>query len=305
MTTSHADLPNTPAAASPSPLEEILARPLFQACLETNHKEVQHLLSQGANPNLSYKKIMDGNAQSFFPLQATLMALSKGDATPRMLKKQVVRIATTLFDAGARLDSIERHLLFSAVDMEVEDLLELLVAKGAKVQKRQGFELVCIAMVNQSDEMLNALVKHGVNLNVRDYHLSTPFLDWISGQVRVKRAEQKLEDADTESLLKIIEKFKLCGVDINLRDHLGATPLMRCLVTGKTKTARALVLANADMELSMINGVKAIHLASACGNQDLLRFLFERGLQVEAGDISRMANLQPDTKSLVLSHAKN
>lgn len=291
----------SPVEVAPSALEKSLAEPLFNACIETNHKAVVALLAQGASPNLSHMLLRGGEQHGVAPLQAMLMAVSNADATPRMLRKQVVRIAKTLFEAGAQIGNLERNLLLNTVALDADELLDVLVARGARVQRRHGFELMSLAMANESTLMINALVRQSVNPNMRDAHFSTPFLDWCSGFLRSRRTVSTPAPRDPQILSKIIQQFMESGVDINLPDHLGATPLMRALVAGENEVAKALILAKANTELLLRNGVGALHLAAACGSQDFLRFLSTQ--EIPTSDLKRLRikNMQPDVKSIVLS----
>lgn len=279
-------------------LEKSLAKPLFDACIDTDHKSVVAVLLQGANPNLKHLHVRDGEAFEIAPLQAMLMAVSNGDATPRMLRKQVVRIAKALFEAGAEFGNLEQDLLLSTVALDAEELLDFLVERGARVKRRHAFELMSLAMANESILMINALIKQNVNPNIRDAHFSTPFLDWCSGLLKSKSTVKNSFNKDCESISQLIGKFAASGVDIDLSDHLGATPLMRALVVGENEIAKALILSKANTEIFLRNGVGALHLAVVCGSQDFLRFLSRQ--EISMLDLNKLdvRNLQPDVKAI-------
>lgn len=287
----------------PTPLAISLAPALFAACLETDHKQVIALLADGANPNLAHIEVKDSVCTTITPLQATLLSISNDAATPRMLRKQVVRIAKTLFESGARIEKIERTLLLNTVAMEIDELLDVLAAQGARL-KRHGFDLMCLAMANESMPMIQALARHGISPNVRDSHHSAPFLDWCAGTLRHRRTRELTALDDPEALAEVIEKFANCGVDVNHQDRMGATPLMRAIVCGEKTTAKALILAKANTDILLRNGVGALHLAAMCGSQDFLRFLAAQG--VALNDLNRLhaKGLQPDVRAIVLAVQK-
>lgn len=308
MTTTKATKVKTPDKKSapvapekvPTPLEISLVSDLFSACLETDHKRVIALLAGGADPNLSYIEIKGAIATPVSPLQATLLSVSNDAATPRMLRKQVVRIAKTLFDAGARIDKLERNLLLNTVAMEIDELLDVLADHGARV-KRHGFELMSLAMANESIAMIEALGRHGVSPNVRDDHHSTPFLDWCSGTLRARKTKKTPTSENAKNTASVIEKFACCGVNINFQDRMGATPLMRAIVCGENTIAEALILVNANTDILLRNGVGALHLAAMCGSQEFLRFLSAQGILLN--DLKRLhvKGLQPDVKAIVFA----
>lgn len=277
----------------------LLSLRLHEACTHIRHREVVSLLAEGADPNASVAISAGALEVRLRPLQAVLAGVSTDEATPRMLRKLVVRIVVSLLDAGAVLPPVERDLLFGAVSHNVEELLDVLVKRGALVQ-RYGFELTAIALWNRSTTLLHALSRNGVDLNCHDAAFCTPFLNWCVAEHAEGRTIRGTDPA--ESLAKLVAQFRLCGVDVNLPDRLGATALMRALASGDLVQAKGLLLAGARVDVPMRNGVTAVHLAAVCGGSDFLRFMQE--LHLPLGSLSALelkGLLQPDARDFIRS----
>lgn len=278
-----------------------LCQRLVNACLEADVKAVLAALDDGADPNCVVPLSKGSLLENVVPLEAAALAISKGVATPKILRKQVTRICKLIMDAGGVFleTDTERKLLVASVLFESEDLLNLLVERGANLFKF-CVDLFGFAFSNRSVSMVANLVSHGMNPNAKDAFKSTPFLDWCGGALDSKRtlSDSDLKESDA---LNVIAGFLKCGVDLNLPDGVGATPLMRALISGKEDVALALVSMKVDVLKTMRNGLNAFHLAAFCGRIEFLRSPLVSDRLKDLFDLE-VKNLQPDVRSLILSN---
>jgi ankyrin repeat protein len=270
--------------------------------MEGRIRDVQKMLEAGANPNRPVPAAPSERfsaASEITPLMAAIRVIANTDTTPRLAARQAIRTMQALFDSGASLQFDERVLLLICVQQGQEDVLEFLVRNGANARKYQ-WELIQTSLANQRDNMVKALKSHGLDPNVSNQWGVTPFLELCSGNTRMKpRFDDEPDREDETSYAEYFAKLASHGVDLNARDRIGVTGLMRSIVSGQSRIAKALVLAGADVNAQLRNGVAAIHLAACCSSQDLVRLLLAKGASQD--DLLRLTakRIQPDAKSMI------
>jgi ankyrin repeat protein len=86
--------------------------------------------------------------------------------------------------------------------------------------------------------------------------------------------------------LKEIQRFLAAGVDVDLLDADGNTPLLRACRFGQIHAAQLLVNEGASVNASSSGwtGRTPLHVASALGSAPLVEFLLDQGARLEAAD---------------------
>ena len=279
-------------------LNTTLAEPLIEACSEGRFKDVEALLQSGADPNAGVEEMGRHGVRTVRPLTATFRVLARGDAMPKVASRQAERIMLALIAAGARVRIVEREMLVYAVRMGLPETLNFLVEQGARVH-RFGHELMECAMLFRRLDCVEALARLGIDPNVRDQWGSSTFLDICSGNLRLESTQLRGVEAATELAIRFQELFAR-GVDINVTDRLGSTPLMRAIVNHQDAAMMALLECGAEVDRALRNGVTAVHLAAASGSQDRLRRILaaseESREHIERLSVKR---LQPDVKAFL------
>lgn len=274
---------------------------LVQACLEGQYKLVVALLASGADPNaLGHASAPDGSAwEGITPLQATILATaSVEEVTPKMLRKQTARIVRVLLSRGALTVEIERDLVHHCANHNLAEVLEVLAEHNVRL-RRYGYDLVAIAMHHGHLDVLQVLNGHNCAVNLQNDKGSRPFLDICSGTVRAAITGRKPPIASVEVLAERLRTYIALGLDLEAADKVGATPLMRAIVTGNETMAWALLACGASPRVVMRNGVCITHLAAACmGSAFLRQFLKLTDTQSELRRL-QARRLQPDVRAIV------
>lgn len=81
---------------------------------------------------------------------------------------------------------------------------------------------------------------------------------------------------------KELEKALTSGIDVNIRDKFGYTPLLRAITKNRFDNVKFLVLNGADIHLKENLGFDALNTAiySRSNNFELIKFLFEKGADI-------------------------
>lgn len=100
--------------------------------------------------------------------------------------------------------------------------------------------------------------------------------------------EQLLDAAfidDFEMLKMLVE---ISGVDVNVKDEVGYTPLMRVAECGNVEAAELLLDKGADPNCADEYGVTVLMIAAAYNELELVKLLEARGVDINAVDDSDM-----------------
>ncbi len=81
------------------------------------------------------------------------------------------------------------------------------------------------------------------------------------------------------------------GIDINLRDETGQTPLIAATLAGQDKVARLLIDSKADIMLRTKKGMTALHAAAYVGDVVIAQMLIAHGADVN--DQANVAGITP------------
>ncbi|MBZ5624572.1 MAG: ankyrin repeat domain-containing protein [Acidobacteriia bacterium] len=170
--------------------------------------------------------------------------------------------------------SAERSPLMRAAEKGNAKIVELLLAKGARVNFRQDWRhssdpldgykataLLCAVRAKHSD-IVAMLLEHGADPNLRGQDGTTPLLA-AGGSLSIIQAlvtagaDVNARHDSGETALYIaafnseaVEYLLECGADVNAQSHAtGRTPLMRAAISGNAEAVRLLLRHGADPTL--------------------------------------------------------
>lgn len=275
---------------------------LISACGDGNIKNIEKLLELGANPNyvsdvlnLTAKRVMT-------PLVAAAKFAGGVSGTPKMLKLQSTRMIKLLMRSGASISQCEKSFLEAVLVAGNIEVLMLSIDNGIDIDK-YAFAFMSIAISHGYCDVLESLKKLNISPNIQDGNGSTAFLSLCGGALSLKKNSQWECVKDKEYwYLERITQLINSGIDINMKDKVGATPLMRAIVTGQWAIAKALILAGANIEESLENGVSTLHLASSCANHDFIAFYLSYSPAKKGLLRMKIKKIQPDVKALISNY---
>lgn len=89
-----------------------------------------------------------------------------------------------------------------------------------------------------------------------------------------KKVDQILRSGDTKMLLKLLSDGELGhGVNVNVFDREGFTPLHKSVLDGNLELVKLLVKVGADPRLASRDGWSALHIASFAGHFAIVSYL--------------------------------
>ncbi|MEX0271439.1 ankyrin repeat domain-containing protein [Leptolyngbyaceae cyanobacterium UHCC 1019] len=212
---------------------------------------IKKFISQGFNVNKTYKDL------GGYPIT---------DA----IRFQQIDTVEFLIQTGADLhivlnnsgDSV-LHLYRAVEDI---DIFNLLISSGADIssKNKQGFTPLHVAARSSCLDVVKRLVELGADVNSVGEDGSTPL--W---QAAYSQNQQT------------VEYLLLSGSQVNISDGFGKTPLQATIHRrGGTSSAHTLIAHGADVNVTDQRGLRAIHIAAAQGNDELVRLLLEHGANI-------------------------
>ncbi|KAK2804725.1 hypothetical protein FQN50_006463 [Emmonsiellopsis sp. PD_5] len=268
--------------------------PLLYATSKENEEIVQLLLENGADPNTNI---------SFVGVHCFHIAAEVGN----------LNIATRLLDSGAHINSIVRDRgrgrsltpIIRALERAKWQMAKLLFDRGADMPSfnifscgHYKFDYTCVdflqVMVDFAqdsrrprpgllEDLLLETVHHGLIQSV-DFLLDkgANLATLAERGADALRRGFSLTCIDPAPVLKLLIEN---GVDINVTDSSGDTPLLKVLQLqqkDKDATVQALVNAGADLDIAdKRNGETPLHLAAYYGNKHRLQMLLDGGASIK------------------------
>jgi ankyrin repeat protein len=193
-------------------------------------------------------------------------------------------------------------LLLKAVRHDQVEAVKALVSAGADITLHyQGNSWLHIATRYDCFEVIKYLAhlkkdeNYLLSINGRDQYNYTPLMQAVC--YGKKAAMTALLDLGADATLTIdgcnllhlavrFKQFELisfilslegpdgtCLIDVNQRDDMGSTALMRAFDSGGMAVAHALIAAGADVTVKTARGASLLHIAAECGHLDLLSFI--------------------------------
>lgn len=234
-------------------------------------KLVELLLSNGADVNIIGKN-------------AWYTAFSK--AANRIMTGKDTGLDLALFKNPSQY-SLDRALLDAATYTAAASgeshkkrlaMFDWLLSKGANINSvgKNQFNILMAASYNLIDEnfpFIDHLVEKSVNLNAHD---------WKGGNILHFMLSTTL---DKGRVTKLALKFIDLGVNVNVRDESGNTPLMLAFRNKDFReVADALILNGADVNARDDQGKTVLFGAAAIGNDGVVEFLLKRKADLNIRD---------------------
>ncbi|KAF3393739.1 putative ankyrin repeat protein [Penicillium rolfsii] len=232
--------------------------PLHCAAKKGHEEMVEMLLDAGANPNFK--------GHGFYTRTPLFHATVNGH-------RGVMKL---LLENGANPNNDHEALLYRAVENRDQEMVNLLLDKGADPQIQDDFDCqtpLHFAVYNQDKEMVNLLIDKGVDPQVRDgYGGRTPL-------------HLAVENRDKKMVNLLIDK----GADPQVRDGFGGRTPLHYAVDGRDrKMVKLLLDKGADPRVQeKRRGETPLHYAVDAGDLKMVKMLLDRGADPVMKDMWR------------------
>ena len=263
------------------------------------------LVSAGGSETRLADAVKSGNLPAVKELlkkHANVNAAETDGTTPLewAVRADDVEMARLLLGAGANANAANRDgvtALSLAATNRSAAMTDLLLKAGADPKtKLPGGETVLMdAARTGNPDVVRLLLAGGADVNARESTYGENALMWAAAQNHADAARLLLEHgAEVNARAKLLDypkdRFGLEGVITVLpRGHW--TPLMYAARQGSLATARVLVDAHADLNLTDPDSTTALVLAIINGHYDTAAMLVEKGADPNLADSAGMAAL--------------
>lgn len=278
---------------------------IVSICLNGDTKALEIVLASHLAISTGSQEAADAKQVLSQGLIAAAKFPQSGAGLPKMLIKQSCRMIKMFLDHGINFDGIEKQFLISSLQSSNLEALELASKSGLQIKR---YEHVCadaaLSMANK--KCIDIIGKLGIGINQLDDHFETPFLRLCANRIMLQTDEYWNQSSGSEQwYLDKIATLVDAGVDIEIKDKVGATGLMRCIIAGNYPLAKALISLGADLTVKLANGVSTSHIAATYSPRDFLLFYLRHNPC--PSDLSRLQSkrIQPDSKSLIAQHIKS
>jgi len=153
--------------------------------------------------------------------------------------------------------------IFSAVADEREDIVRLLLDRGADVNavSDMGETALIIASSNGHENIVRLLLDRGADVNAVDSYHETALMV----------ASRWTFQESYELVRLLLER----GADVNMRSNIGETALMWAAIEGYENVVRLLLDRGADVNSVDNDGDTALSLAQQNGHENVVRLLIQ------------------------------
>ncbi|CAL4093325.1 unnamed protein product [Meganyctiphanes norvegica] len=212
---------------------------LHNAVTERWQEGIQELLQHGASPDkFSEPKSFFFNVKEVFPQTALHIAVRKGDNPSTAL---LLRQSSDL----SLCDGLQQTILHMAAE-----------AHSMKLLTRFLHDPSCQRMISQKDSKGNSVLHAAIQKNI---------------------IEEEQEDELENNILKIVELIIENGIDVNVTNLAGESPVYLAAQNCLPKVAKKLLKSDAD--LTLITNLKnsVLHAACEANSYDCLKMFLETG----------------------------
>jgi ankyrin repeat protein len=211
-----------------------------------------------------------------------------------------LKTAQQLLRAGADAKIANRYgvtpLSLAATNRNAA-MAELLLKAGADANAKQseGATILMTAARTGNPEIVRLLIEHGADVNAKGDTYGETALIWAAEENHAKAAQVLIAhgadvNARTNPLERSKDRFGLEGV-LTILPHGNWTPLMYAARQGSLETARTLVDAGANLNLTDPDSTTALMFAILNSHYDTAALLAERGADPNITDTSGTAAL--------------
>jgi ankyrin repeat protein len=262
---------------------------------------VKKLLGHGANLDKAVPSAaVNGQKQILdFMLEKNPSQLAINKALIRSAGSEHTDIVQLLLDKGADVSFINNEgdtdptaLIRAASSLKIENA-RLLLSKNANVNAKvddpitpSALFAACSGVFNPLNlELVDLLLEHGADVNIRDKDNSTPLLQTIA-------ANNSLGDEIEQQRLKIVQSLLNKGADLTVRakwmESWQPTPLLAAIHADKPKIALLLIEQGAEVndQSGTTSGSNpnahytALMQASEKGMADVVKALIDKGAEI-------------------------
>jgi hypothetical protein len=278
---------------------------VVSVCLNGDTKSLEIILESHLATHCCTQEAADAKLVLSQGLIAAAKFPQLGAGLPKMLIKQSCRMIKQFLAHGVTFDGIEKPFLIESLKSSNLEALDIASKSGLRIQ-RYSHACADAALAIADKKCIGILEKYGIGINLIDDHFETPFLRLCANRIMFQTDEPKNPNSNSEQwYLDKIATLVDAGVDIEIKDKVGATGLMRCIIAGNYPLAKALISLGVDLSVRLPNGVSTSHLAATHSPRDFLQFFLRHNPC--PSDLSRLHSkrIQPDSKSLIAQHIKS
>ena len=202
---------------------------------------------------------------------------------------------------GISAGEYDRKLLYAAENGNAE-LMKLLIAAGADVNKSYGWTPLYRAADYGHAECVKLLITAGADVNKADRYVygATPLYCaadkgrtecmklLIAAGADVNKANEKgytpLLNAAIKGRTEYLRLLLAAGADVNWADKEGKTPLYWAAYYGQTECMKQLLAAGADVNKASHYGSTPLYYAAYYGHTECVKLLIDAGADVNKAD---------------------
>lgn len=237
----------------------------YKAIRKGNLDAVSSYISRGGDLNQGYEDLLYdsyyGGKDSYYFNPMEYAAFFQQTEVLRLImqhKESITGYQTCLDKAfGASI---------SSGNMEV---IRLLIDAGADINAECGFcygqSAIQIALEYSNFELVEELMKHGANLQVSS-DMGRTLLHGVAHSDNILLAGKLIDS----------------GLDVNVKDEDGATPILFAASNGKFEMFKLFEEYEAELLVVENNGNDLMMNAAIGGNVELIGYLFDRGISVNS-----------------------
>ncbi|MBW1743404.1 MAG: ankyrin repeat domain-containing protein [Deltaproteobacteria bacterium] len=180
--------------------------------------------------------------------------------------------------------------LHMACGIGMLDIVELLLAHGADIQARTdtGDTPLSLAQEDEHADVVELLRKHGAKESAQATQSKEPIKEPQKNEQSIEDANKlssELFEAIQSNNLERVKELVAQGVDLNVRDSRGNTPLTRVIKyeMGRLSIVEVLISGGADVNAKdRVRGGTPLHLAVAGGHKEVVKLLIASGADLNA-----------------------